>query len=69
MSPVRKLHMETTVQAMAVQDPLTDCEWCGHPLEKGDRAFFAENPHGDAVGCSPSCARATVHSRVRRHYR
>lgn len=62
-----KIHASITLEPMQVQDPLgCECEWCGRPLERGERVWFAENRYADALGCSKACARGVVFAATHR---
>lgn len=67
MRTADQIHETIAVESFRVVDPLAQCDWCGYPLEKGDPAWFAENDHADAVGCSKACARSSVFGRTPRH--
>lgn len=63
----QKVHESIRLEKMKVRDPLgTPCEWCGRPMERGETAWYAENDHADALGCSKACARSTVFGRTPR---
>ena len=60
-------HDSIDVRPITVESPLGEtCEWCGRPIERGERAWFAENLRADAVGCTKADARSVVFAQTRR---